>query len=224
MTFILILQITLCLITLGTVIPTVYLGYRIRPVDQPVFLGVSGLLIGIMFVINNIKSKSDFSSLWGTHAWFSMVILLVIFAYINHYPEFSLKKALWLNFFMQGLLLSAIPMSQAFLHDISIIERIIAYSILILSFVLVIYNSSIFLLSHASIKKVYNRGIYIYAVIILLIGFEPLTMTPSYIELMAKYSTVLGLFPLELSLIIHLIVIPLISFIPYRIIKQGTCP
>lgn len=219
MTFILILQISLCLITLGTIIPTIYLGLKIPPVERPVFLTISGLSTGIMFVIANSISGPVNSSLWGLHAWISMVTLLGFFFCIVYCQKFSLRQALSINFFMQALLLSAIPMSKLYLYDISITERIILCFSLILSLAFVTYNSSLALLPYAATKRIYHSTIYIFIVIMLLIAFKPFTKTSSYIDFMDMLSVNSGFFSLSLSLLIHLVIIPVIGFIPYFIIK-----
>lgn len=220
MALILVIQISLCLITLGTVIPTVYLGLKIPPVDRPVFFGISGLSIGVIFIIANIISGPVFSSLWGLYAWISMLTLLGFFFYISHCLKFSLKQALRINFFMQVLLLSAIPMSNLYFYNISTAERLMIYLMAVLSFAFVIINSSLLLLSYIYEKRLYYSGIYTFTVLILLIAFEPFTETSPYIEFINKLSINSGSLSFRLSLLFHLVVIPLISFIPFIILKH----
>lgn len=220
MIFILILYISLCLITLGTLIPTLYLGLKIQPEDRSVFFVISGLTTGIMFVIADGIGGPVHASLWGPYAWIPMVALLGLFFYINCYQKFGLRQALRINFFMQALLLSAIPMSRFCFYDISMTERFLLYFSLILSLAFVIYNSAVLLLPYAAGKSIYHSGIYIFVVIMLLIVFEPFTKTSSYTELMNRLSMIPFFLPLRISLLIHLAVIPLISLIPYFIIKH----
>lgn len=224
MTFTLILQISLFLITLGTVVPTVILGSKIPQADRPVFLGVSGLVVGVMFVAFSIISGPGFSSLWGIDAWISMVIIMGLLLYINNCTKFSLRQAVRINFFMQALLLSAIPISNSSFYGINITDRIVLYALLIPSFAFVIYNSSLLLLSQLSHKNLYNSGIYVFLVLLLLLGFKPLTKTCWYTKLMNEISYNSGFISFDLSLFIHLVVIPLAGIIPYFIIKGFSVP
>lgn len=223
-TFTLILQISLCLITLGTVVPTVILGSKIPQADRPVFLGVSGLAVGVMFVAFSIISGPGFSSLWGIDAWISMVILMGLLLYINNCTKFSLRQAVRISFFMEVLLLSAIPMSNFSFYGINITDKIILYALLIPSFAFVIYNSSLLLLSQLSHKNLYSSAIYVYLVLLLLLGFKPFTKTYWYTKLMNEISYDSGFISFGLSLFIHLVVIPLAGIIPYFIIKGLSGP
>lgn len=219
MNYIIILHISLCLITLGTVIPTVHLGLKVPPSRRTVFFGISGLLTGVMFSVACILGGPEFSSLWGVNNWISMVILLGALLFIDFCPKFSLIKALRINFFMQALMLSALPVSN-FFHNMMGAERIMLFLSLAVSFAFVIYNSSVLLAPYASTKKIHGLGVYIYVVLMLLISFEPFTKTSLYTGLIEQFSGNWGFLPHQLSLFVHLALIPLAGFLPYFIIRH----
>lgn len=208
----------LCLGTLGTIIPTIYLAKKLNPHHRPFYFVLSGLIVGILFSLSN--SLNGFKDLWGIHTWAIVCLNFMLLIYVNRLSALSLKNALEINFILQILLISCLPISNQLFIENTLLSQIFTYTVLTLGIIIVFYTAYYFMLSSFPNKDPINLGLYIYIVLLVLIGFRPVSETSTYITLIMNSANQFGIRPLGISLFIHLLLLPLFSLIPFGIMKS----
>lgn len=209
----------LCLSTLGTIIPTIYLGIMLKPHQLPSYFILSGLIVGILFSSFNSLHQLGFRDLWGVHSWAIVGLNFVILAYAIRLQT-RLKSALVINFVLQILLISCLPISNQLFMENTLLRQLLTYSVLTGGFVIVYYTCYLFMISSFSDKNAINLGLYLYIVLLALIAFRPISETSTYITYIMNFAIQYGLWPLSISLFIHLLVLPFFSLIPFSIMKS----
>jgi len=210
----------LCLGTLGTIIPTIYLGKKVNPHHLPFYFILSGLIVGILFSLSNFLNQIGFKDLWGLHTWAIVDLNFIILVYVIRLPALSLKSALEINFVLQILLISCLPISNQLFIENTLPSQIVTYIVLTGGIIIVFYNSYLFMLSSFTNKNPINLSLYLYIVLLVLIGFRPVTETSTYLTFIMNFAIRYGIAPLGITVSIHLLLLPFFSLIPFGIMKS----
>jgi len=210
----------LCLGTLGTIIPTIYLGKKLNPHYLPFYFIFSGLIVGILFSFSNSLNQIGFKDPWGIHTWAIAGLNFMILVYVIQLPALSLKSALEINFVLQILLISCLPISNQLFIENTLLSQMFTYTVLTGGIIIVFYNSYLFMLSSFANKDPINLSLYLYVVLLVLIGFRPVSETSGYVTFIMNFAIQYGIWPLGISLSIHFLLLPLFSLIPFGIMKS----
>ncbi|MEG6523826.1 hypothetical protein [Desulfotomaculum sp. 1211_IL3151] len=212
----------ICLSTLGTIIPTIFLGKKLKPHYLPLHFILSGLMVGVLLSLSNTLSQIGLKDLWGIHTWIPVCLNLVILVYVIRLPVLRLKSCLEINFVIQTLLISGLPIQNQLFIENTLLSQVLTYTALTVSIIFVFYYASIFLSAYSNSNNITNLSTYLYIVLLVLIAFKPLSEAQTYITFITNFAIQLGFWPLSISLFIHLFLLPILSFIPYGIIKSLT--
>ncbi|WP_459910545.1 hypothetical protein [Desulfotomaculum defluvii] len=156
------------------------------------------------------------------HTWIPVCLNLIVLVYVIRLPALSIKSALEINFLLQTLLISCLPINNQLFIENTFHSQMLTYTVLAGGIIFVFYHASRFLAYLDSNKVFINFGTYLYIVLLVLIAFQPLSEAPTYLNLVKSFAIQFGIWPLSISLFIHLFLLPFISFIPYGIIKSLT--
>lgn len=210
----------LCLCTLGTIVPTIYLGKKLNPHHLPIYFILSGLIVGVLFSLSNSLIHIGLKDLWGIYTWAIVSLNFMMLVYVIRLPALSLKSALIINFVLQILLISSLPTNNELFIENTLLSQMFTYTVLTGGIIIVFYNSYRFMVSSFANKDSINLGLYLYIVLLILIGFRPVSETSTYLTFIMKFAIHYGLWPLGISLSIHFLLLPFISLIPFGIMKS----
>ena len=129
----------LCLFTLGTIIPTIYLGKKLKPPYISLYFILSGLIVGILFSLSISLYQIGFSNFWGVHTWAPVCLNFLVFIYVIRLPAISFKNALEINLILQILLISCLPISNQLLIENSLLSQFLTYAVLTGGIMIVFY-------------------------------------------------------------------------------------
>lgn len=144
----------------------------------------------------------------------------MILVYVIQLPALSLKSALEINFVLQILLISCLPISNQLFIENTLLSQMFTYTVLTGGIIIVFYNSYLFMLSSFANKDPINLSLYLYVVLLVLIGFRPVSETSGYVTFIMNFAIQYGIWPLGISLSIHFLLLPLFSLIPFGIMKS----
>lgn len=212
----------ICLSTLGTIIPTIFLGKKLKSHYLPFHFILSGLIVGILLSLSNTFNQIGIKGLWGIHTWIPVCLNLIILVYVIRLPVLNLKSSLEINFVIQALLISSLPIRNQLFFENTLPSQVLTYTVLTGGIIFVFYYANILLSAYSNSKDIFNFATYLYIVLLVLIAFKPLSEAPTYIAFITNFANQLGFWPLSISLIINLFLLPIFSFIPYGIIKSLT--
>ena len=219
MNLLMIWEIAFCLVTLGTIIPTLHLAAKISPRRWSHFFMFSGLTAGLLFSLMDFLDARNATSLWGLYTWLPSFVCFVLIILLLKIRTLSYPVALIINILMQSLFISSLPMQSHLFRESTWFSQSLTYLVLILSFTFVFYNGYLFLQSQFFNRKI-SLDIYLYVVLLALVSFNPFSLTPTYIWLVHSLANFFGVWPLALSLFLHLFMIPLLCLLPYQMVRK----
>ncbi|AQS58159.1 hypothetical protein [Desulforamulus ferrireducens] len=212
-------EIAFCLVTLGTIIPTLQLAAKISPLRWSHFFMFSGLTAGLLFSLMDFLAAKNAASLWGLYTWVPSIVCFALIILLLKIPTMGYSAALIINLLMQILFISSLPMGSHLFRESGWFSQSLTYLVLVLSFAFVFYNAYLFLHSQFLTRKV-SLAIYLYVVLLALVSFNPFSMTPTYIGLVHSLANFFGIWPLALSIFLHLFMIPAFCLLPYQIVRK----
>lgn len=131
---------------------------------------------------------------------------------------FPLKQALQGTLLLQLLLISAIPMTHDLFREETLFSQGITYGVLTGCFTFIFWVASRVVIFYRSDQGRLGFGTYLYVFLLLLVAIEPITGTLGYRQLIYAVANTFGLLPMVISVILHLLVLPLLCYIPYQLL------